>query len=52
MVTRMRVLLEDPRQLLSGCVTDFAVASLASVDNDPTRVVVPGLTGVHYPTGL
>jgi hypothetical protein len=52
MVTRLRVLLEDPRQLLSGCVTDFAVASLAAADNDPARVVVPGLTGVHYPTGL
>jgi hypothetical protein len=52
MVTRLRVLLEDPRQLLSGCVTDFAIASLAATDNDPTRVVVPGLTGVHYPTGL
>jgi hypothetical protein len=52
MVTRLRILLEDPRQLLSGCVTDFAVASLAAVDNDPTRVAVPGLTGVHYPTGL
>jgi hypothetical protein len=52
MVTRMRVLLEDPRQLLSGCVTDFAVASLAAADNDPTRVVVPGLSGVHYPTSL
>jgi hypothetical protein len=52
MITRLRVLLEDPKQLLSGCVTDFAVASLAAADNDPTRVVVPGLTGVHYPTGL
>jgi hypothetical protein len=52
MVTRLRVVLEDPRQLLSGCVTDFAIASLAAVDNDPTQVVVPGLTGVHYPTDL
>jgi hypothetical protein len=33
-------------------VTDFAVASLAAADNDPTRVVVPGLSGVHYPTSL
>ncbi|HEX4721360.1 MAG TPA: DUF5624 domain-containing protein [Pseudonocardiaceae bacterium] len=52
MVTRLRVVLEDPRQLLSGCVADFAAASLAATGNDPTRVVVPGLTGVHYPTGL
>jgi Domain of unknown function (DUF5624) len=52
LVTRLRVVLEDPRQLLSGCVTDFAVASLAAAGHDPARVVVPGLTGVHYPTGL
>jgi hypothetical protein len=52
LVTRLRVVLEDPRQLLSGCVTDFAVASLAAAGNDPTQVEVPGLTGVHYPTDL
>jgi hypothetical protein len=50
MVTRMRVVLEDARQLLSGCVTDYALAQLIAVDNDPSRVVIPGLTGVHYPT--
>jgi hypothetical protein len=52
MVTRLRVVLEDPRQLLSGCVTDYAIEQLAAVGNDPTRVVVPGLTGVSYPTDL
>jgi hypothetical protein len=50
MVTRLRVVLEDPRQLLSGCVTDFAVEQLVACDNDPTRVTVPGLDGVTYPT--
>jgi hypothetical protein len=43
LVTRLRVVLEDPRQLLSSCVTDFAAASLAAAGNDPTQVVVPGL---------
>jgi hypothetical protein len=52
MITRMRMVLEDPRQLLSGAVTDFAVDQLITHDNDPTKVVVPGLTGVDYPTGL
>jgi len=52
MVTRLRVVLEDPRQLLSGCVTDFAAAALAAAGNDPTQVVIPGLTGVRYPTDL
>jgi hypothetical protein len=52
LVTRLRVVLEDPRQLLSGAVIDLAVQALAAADWDPTRVVVPGLTGVRYPTDL
>jgi len=49
LTTRLRVVLEDPRQLLSGCVTDYAVKQLTEHDNDPTRVTVPGLDGVIYP---
>ena len=52
LVTRLRVVLEDPRQLLSGAVIDLAVEALTAADWDPTRVVVPGLTGVCYPTDL
>ncbi|NML45332.1 DUF5624 domain-containing protein [Ramlibacter sp. G-1-2-2] len=43
LTTRLRVVLEDPRQLLSGCVTDYAVAQLVAHGNDPARVTVPGL---------
>jgi hypothetical protein len=50
MVTRLRVVLEDPRQLLSSCVTDFAVAELVRHGNDPGKVTVPGLDNVSYPT--
>jgi hypothetical protein len=49
MVTRLRVVLEDPRQLLSGCVADYAVEQLVAGGNDPARVTVPGLDGVTYP---
>ncbi len=52
MVTRLRMVLEDPRQLLSGCVTDYAVGQLVAAGNDPAKVVVPGLDGVGYPTNL
>lgn len=52
LVTRLRVVMEDPRQLLSGAVIDVAVEALAEADWDPGRVVVPGLTGVTYPTDL
>jgi hypothetical protein len=47
--TRMRVILEDPRQLLAGCVVDYAVDLLQRNGNDPTKVVVPGLDGTSYP---
>ncbi|MEU9332894.1 DUF5624 domain-containing protein [Streptomyces sp. NPDC048290] len=52
LVTRLRMVLEDPRQLLSGCVTDYAVSQLVAADNHPAKVVVPGLDGVTYPTDL
>jgi hypothetical protein len=46
---RLRVVLEDPRQLLSGCVTDYAIAQLMAHGNDPARVTVPGLDATDYP---
>jgi hypothetical protein len=52
MTTRLRMVLEDPRQLLSGSVTDFAVSQLVAADNDPAKVTVPGRDNVTYPTGL
>jgi len=48
--TRMRVILEDPRQLLAGCVVDYAVDLLQRNGNDPSKVVVPGLDLTSYPT--
>ena len=47
--TRMRVILEDPRQLLAGCVIDYAVDLLQANGNRPDQLVVPGLDGVPYP---
>ncbi len=47
--TRLRVVLEHPRQLLSGCVTDYAVEQLQAHGNDPARVTVPGLDAMTYP---
>ena len=42
MTSRLRVVLEDPRQLLSGAVTDYAAQQLVDHDNDPLKVTVPG----------
>ncbi len=47
--TRMRVIMEDPRQLLAGCVVDYAVDELQAHHNRPENVVVPGLDGTDYP---
>jgi hypothetical protein len=52
MTTRLRLVMEDPRQLLSGSVTDYAAAQLRDTGNNPAAVVVPGLDGYTYPTGL
>lgn len=52
MTTRLRLVMEDPRQLLSGCVTDYAAERLHAMGGDVSRVVVPGLDGVAYPAGL
>jgi Domain of unknown function (DUF5624) len=49
LVTRLRVVMEDPRQLLSGAVTDYASSELVRHGNDPSAVTVPGLDGEPYP---
>ncbi len=49
MITRLRLVMEDPRQLLSGAVSDVAAAQLATNGNDPSAVIVPGLDGEPYP---
>jgi hypothetical protein len=48
--TRLRVILEDPRQLLAGCVVDYAVDLLQRSGNQPSKVTIPGLDGTDYPT--
>jgi hypothetical protein len=49
LVTRLRVVMEDPTQMLSGAVNDYASAELVAHANDPSAVIVPGLDGEPYP---
>jgi hypothetical protein len=49
LITRLRVVMEDPRQLLSGAVTDYASRQLVENDNDPSAINVPGLDDEAYP---
>lgn len=50
MISRLRLVLEDPRQLLSGAITDYAAQELVDHGNDPSKVTVPGLDGEPYPS--
>ena len=47
-VTRLRVVMEDPSQLLSNAVAQYIIDELARHDNRPSEVVIPGFTGVDY----
>lgn len=49
MLTRMRLSLEDPRQLQASGVTDYMAEQLIQNGNDPSRIVIPGLDGEPYP---
>lgn len=49
LTTRLRVVLEDPRQLLSSAVTDYASQQLIAHGNAPGAVTIPGLDGEPYP---
>jgi hypothetical protein len=48
-ITRLRFVMEDPRQLLSNSVAHFVIDQLCANDNRPEVVVVPGFTNVTYP---
>jgi hypothetical protein len=52
MFIRMRLSLEDPRQLQASGVTDYMAEQLIQHDNDPSRIIIPGLDGVEYPDVL
>ena len=49
MITRLRLALEDPRQLLASGVTDYMAEQLVANDIDPSKIVIPGLDLEDYP---
>lgn len=48
LVSRLRFVLEDPRQLISNCVADFVIDQLCACDCRPERVEIPGFTKVDH----
>ena len=49
LVSRLRFVLEDPRQLISNCVADFVIDRLCEHDGRPERVEIPGFSEAAYP---
>ncbi|MBI2771935.1 MAG: DUF5624 domain-containing protein [Burkholderiales bacterium] len=49
MVTRLRMVLEDPAQLISNAAAHFVIDQLCENGNRPDKVVLPGFTHMDYP---
>jgi hypothetical protein len=49
-ITRLRLVMEDPTQLLSNSVAHFVIDQLCEHNNQPELVVIPGFSKVSYPT--
>jgi hypothetical protein len=48
-IARLRLVMEDPRQLLANSVASYIIDQLCAADNDPTKVFIPGFSNVDYP---
>jgi hypothetical protein len=48
-ITRLRMVMEDPAQLLANSVASYIVDQLCECGNRPEEVFVPGFTNVVYP---
>jgi hypothetical protein len=48
-ITRLRLVMEDPRQLLANSVASYIIDQLCESDNRPADVIIPGFTNVVYP---
>jgi Domain of unknown function (DUF5624) len=48
-ITRLRLVMEDPGQLLANSVASYVVDQLCACGNQPGDVIIPGFTHVTYP---
>jgi hypothetical protein len=49
-ITRLRLVMEDPGQLLANCVASYIIDQLCACGNRPGEVMIPGFSDVTYPT--
>jgi hypothetical protein len=48
LISQLRLVLEDPTQLLSNVAAQYVIDQLAEADNDPARVFIAGFSDVDY----
>lgn len=48
-ITRLRMVMEDPAQLLANSVASYIIDQLCECGNRPENVFIPGFTNVDYP---
>jgi hypothetical protein len=48
-ITRLRLVMEDPGQLLANSVASYIIDQLSEHGNRPAEVFIPGFTNVVYP---
>jgi hypothetical protein len=48
-ITRLRLAMEDPGQLLANSVASYVIDQLSEQGNRPAEVFIPGFTNVAYP---
>lgn len=48
-ISRLRMVMEDPRQLLSNSVAEFIIDELCDKGFDPAAITIPCFTNVAYP---
>ena len=50
LITRLRVVMEDPAQLISNAAAHYVIDELIAAGNRPAGVFIPGFTDVTYPS--
>jgi hypothetical protein len=48
-ITRLRLVMEDPQQLLANSVASYMIDQLSEHGNRPAEVFIPGFSNVTYP---
>jgi hypothetical protein len=48
LITRLRIVMEDPGQMVSNAAAHYVIDQLVAAGNDPAEVFIPGFTDLDY----